>query len=68
VPVLIAVTLTIVMNVFAGLVAARLYDFGAGPAANIATALLARGEFALILATMAAGAGLDERLSPFIAG
>ena len=36
--------------------------------ANISTTLLARGEFALILATMAAGAGLDERLSPFIAG
>lgn len=30
--------------------------------------MLARGEFALILATMAAGAGLDKRLAPFIAG
>ncbi|CAM5668290.1 Cation/H+ exchanger domain-containing protein OS=Streptomyces microflavus OX=1919 GN=Smic_24280 PE=3 SV=1 [Streptomyces microflavus] len=29
---------------------------------------MALGEFALILATMAAGAGLDKRLSPFIAG
>ncbi|MEN2419232.1 cation:proton antiporter [Streptomyces rimosus] len=67
-PVLIAVALTLVMNVVAGLVAARIYGFGPGPAANIATALLARGEFALILATMAAGAGLDERLAPFIAG
>ncbi|MFH8343895.1 cation:proton antiporter [Streptomyces sp. NPDC018045] len=67
-PVLIAVALTLVMNVAAGLVAARIYGFGPRPAANIATALLARGEFALILATMAAGAGLDERLAPFIAG
>ncbi|KOT97513.1 transporter [Streptomyces sp. NRRL F-5755] len=67
-PVLIAVALTLVMNVVAGLVAARIYGFGPRPAANIATALLARGEFALILATMAAGAGLDERLAPFIAG
>ncbi|MFE6778852.1 cation:proton antiporter [Streptomyces sp. NPDC057702] len=67
-PVVIAVVLTITMNVLAGLVAARIYGFGATPAANIATALLARGEFALILATMAAGAGLDSRLSPFIAG
>lgn len=67
-PVLVAVVLTITMNVLAGLVAARVYGFGASPAANIATALLARGEFALILATMAAGAGLDDRLSPFIAG
>ncbi|MGI5468772.1 cation:proton antiporter [Streptomyces sp. CA-132043] len=67
-PVLIAVAVTLLMNVLAGLVAARIYRFGARPAANIATSLLARGEFALILATMAATAGLDDRLSPFIAG
>ncbi|MFH8404986.1 cation:proton antiporter [Streptomyces sp. NPDC018019] len=67
-PVLVAVALTLLMNVVAGLVAARIYGFGPRPAANIATALLARGEFALILATMAAGAGLDDRLAPFIAG
>ncbi|MEV0278317.1 cation:proton antiporter [Streptomyces sp. NPDC050610] len=68
VPVLIAVAVTLVMNVAAGLVAARLYGFGPQPAANISTTLLARGEFALILATMAAGAGLNPQLSPFIAG
>ncbi|WP_409237309.1 cation:proton antiporter [Streptomyces sp. PA5.6] len=67
-PVLAAVAVTLLMNVLAGLGAARVYGFGPGPAANISTTLLARGEFALILATMAAGAGLDERLSPFIAG
>ncbi|MFF8955994.1 cation:proton antiporter [Streptomyces sp. NPDC014894] len=67
-PVLAAVAVTLAMNVLAGLAAARIYKFGPGPTANIATTLLARGEFALILATMAAGAGLDERLSPFIAG
>ncbi|MFI1012965.1 cation:proton antiporter [Streptomyces sp. NPDC020965] len=67
-PVLAAVAVTLAMNVLAGLAAARIYDFGSGPAANISMTLLARGEFALILATMAAGAGLDERLSPFIAG
>ncbi|MQS36581.1 cation:proton antiporter [Streptomyces katsurahamanus] len=67
-PVLAAVAVTLAMNVLAGLAAARIYDFGPGPAANISTTLLARGEFALILATMAAAAGLDERLSPFIAG
>lgn len=67
-PVLAAVAVTLLMNVLAGLGAARIYGFGAGPAANISTTLLARGEFALILATMAATAGLDERLSPFIAG
>ncbi|MFE9681673.1 cation:proton antiporter [Streptomyces sp. NPDC006285] len=67
-PVLAAVALTLVMNVLAGLGAARIHGFGPGPAANISTTLLARGEFALILATMAAAAGLDARLSPFIAG
>ncbi|MFE0131609.1 cation:proton antiporter [Streptomyces sp. NPDC059037] len=67
-PVLAAVALTLLMNVLAGVGAARVYGFGAGPAANISTTLLARGEFALILATMAATADLDERLSPFIAG
>jgi CPA2 family monovalent cation:H+ antiporter-2 len=67
-PVLAAVAVALVMNVLAGVGAARIYGFGPGAAANVSTTLLARGEFALILATMAAGAGLDERLSPFIAG
>ncbi|GAA3175501.1 MULTISPECIES: cation:proton antiporter [Streptomyces] len=67
-PVLVAVSLTVVMNVVAGMLAARIHRFGPRSAAGIATSLLARGEFALILATMAAAAGLDERLSPFIAG
>jgi CPA2 family monovalent cation:H+ antiporter-2 len=67
-PVAAAVALTIVMNIAAGLIAARLHHYGPRPAADIATTLLARGEFALILAAMAAGAGLDRRLAPFIAG
>ncbi|MFE4827308.1 cation:proton antiporter [Streptomyces sp. NPDC056672] len=67
-PVLAAVAVTLVMNIVAGVSAARINGFGAGPAANISTTLLARGEFALILATMAAGASLDARLAPFIAG
>ncbi|WP_052850876.1 cation:proton antiporter [Streptomyces avicenniae] len=67
-PVLIAIVVTVTMNLLAGLLTARIYGFGAGPTANVATTLLARGEFALILATMAAAAGLDARLSPFIAG
>ncbi|MEV2243932.1 cation:proton antiporter [Streptomyces sp. NPDC049970] len=67
-PVLAAVAVTMAMNVFAGLATAKIYTFGPKATANISTTLLARGEFALILATMAAGAGLDERLSPFIAG
>lgn len=68
VPVVAAVALTTVMNVVAGLLVARLYHYGIQPAADIATTLLARGEFALILAAMAASAGLDGRLAPFIAG
>lgn len=67
-PVLAAVVLTLAMNVAAGLAASRIYSFGTQATANIATTLVARGEFALILATMAAAAGLDNRLSPFIAG
>ncbi|CAM5576786.1 cation:proton antiporter [Streptomyces viridochromogenes] len=66
-PVGAAVALTIAMNVTAGLFAARLYRYGPEPTANIATTLLGRGEFALILAAMAATAGLDGRLAPFIA-
>ncbi|MDX3381894.1 cation:proton antiporter [Streptomyces niveiscabiei] len=68
VPVVIAVVLTLAMNVAAGLVVARLYGYAAREATLIATTLLARGEFALILAAMAANAGLDSRLAPFIAG
>lgn len=56
------------MNVIAGLIAARLHRYGPEPAANIATTLLARGECALILAAIAATAGIDRRLAPFIAG
>ncbi|MEV3973242.1 cation:proton antiporter [Streptomyces sp. NPDC050698] len=67
-PVTAAAVLTLVMNVLAGLLVARVYRYGIEPAAEIATTLVARGEFALILAAMAAGAGLDARLAPFIAG
>ncbi|GAA4311633.1 cation:proton antiporter [Streptomyces venetus] len=67
-PVTAAALLTVVMNVAAGLLVARVYRYGTEPAAEIATTLVARGEFALILAAMAASAGLDDRLAPFIAG
>ncbi|MGW0292167.1 cation:proton antiporter [Streptomyces tuirus] len=67
-PVAAAAALTLVMNVLAGLLVARVYRYGIDPAAEIATTLVARGEFALILAAMAASAGLDARLAPFIAG
>ncbi|MFH9729131.1 cation:proton antiporter [Streptomyces sp. NPDC017260] len=67
-PVAAAAALTVVMNVIAGLCVAWVYRYGSEQAAEIATTLVARGEFALILAAMAAGAGLDGRLAPFIAG
>ncbi|WP_256984112.1 cation:proton antiporter [Streptomyces sp. XY006] len=67
-PVAAAAALTVVMNVVAGLLVARVYRYGTETAAEIATTLVARGEFALILAAMAATAGLDARLAPFIAG
>ncbi|MFF7381256.1 cation:proton antiporter [Streptomyces griseoluteus] len=67
-PVAAAAALTVVMNVVAGLLVARSYGYGPGPAAEIATTLVARGEFALILGAMAVSAGLDGRLSSFIAG
>ena len=67
VPVLIAVVLSLVLNVAAGLIAARMQGFGRRPAANIGLTILGRGEFSLILATLAAAAGLDARIGPFVA-
>jgi CPA2 family monovalent cation:H+ antiporter-2 len=63
-----AVVLTIVMNAAAGMLAARVYGFGPRRAAELATTLLPRGEFALILGALAATAGLDAPLNPFIFG
>jgi CPA2 family monovalent cation:H+ antiporter-2 len=66
VPVLIAVVLSLILNVAAGLIAARMQGFGRGPAANIGLTILGRGEFSLILATLAVEAGLDARIGPFV--
>jgi CPA2 family monovalent cation:H+ antiporter-2 len=66
VPVLIAVVLSIVLNLAAGIIAARLQHYSRGAAANIGLTVLGRGEFSLILATLAIGAGLDERIGPFV--
>jgi CPA2 family monovalent cation:H+ antiporter-2 len=35
---------------------------------NLATTILARGEFSLIIAALGAEAGLDPRVVPFVAG
>lgn len=66
-PVVAAVALTLVLNLVAGLVAARTHRFGRRAAANIGTTILGRGELSLILATLAADAGLDRRIPPFVA-
>ena len=67
VPVAAAVVLSVMLNLTAGVVAARLNGFGRRAAAAIGFTTLGRGEFSLILATLAAAAGLDSRLGSFIA-
>jgi len=67
-PIAAAVALTLVLNLLAGTLAARLSHLGRREAANIGTTILARGEFSLILVALAAAAGLDARLGPFVAG
>jgi len=66
-PVAVAVVLTVLGNGAAGVVAARLHGFGRTEAANIGLTVLARGEFSLVLASLAVAAGLDGRLGPFTA-
>ena len=54
--------------IIAGVLAARIQKLGAYAAANIGLTVLARGEFSLILASLALAAGLDGRIGPFTAG
>jgi len=63
-PALIAVLLALATNL-AGLLAARLNGLDARRGVNAGLTLLARGEFALIHAALAAAAGLDPRIGPF---
>jgi monovalent cation:H+ antiporter-2, CPA2 family len=67
-PIAAAVVLSLTLNIVAGFAAARLYRLGAQAATNVGFTILARGEFSLVLAAIAAEAGLDARLSPFVAG
>jgi CPA2 family monovalent cation:H+ antiporter-2 len=64
--VLAAVALSFVLNTLAGVAAARLINQGPQAAARIALTVLARGEFSLILASLAVAAGLDSRITPFV--
>jgi monovalent cation:H+ antiporter-2, CPA2 family len=67
VPVAIAVVLSLVLNLAAGVIAARTGGYGRQAAANIGFTVLGRGEFSLILAALALAAGLDARVGSFVA-
>ena len=67
VPALAAIVLTLVLTMTAAIAAARINGLDRQAALNIAFSVAARGEFALILVTLAAGANLDDRLAPFVA-
>lgn len=66
-PAAAAIAVTLVLVATAAVGAARINRLGRPAAARIAATLASRGEFALILVTLAAGAGLDPRLAPFVA-
>lgn len=65
VPVILAVVLTLVLNTAGGQLIAWLNRLTPAEGLGVSAMLQNRGEFALILATLAAGAGLDSRLTPF---
>jgi CPA2 family monovalent cation:H+ antiporter-2 len=66
-PVAIAVAVSLLFNVIAASIAARIYGYGRRAAAGAASMLVSRGEFELILAALAVAAGLDERVALFAA-
>lgn len=65
VPVLLAVVMTVVLNVLAGQFVAWLNGLGPQAGINAAVILQNRGEFALILATLSLSAGLNPLIQPF---
>lgn len=64
-PVIGAVVMTFIFNIVAGQIVARINGFGTFEGVNTAAILVNRGEFALILATLAAHAHLDSRIVAF---
>ncbi|HEY5319814.1 MAG TPA: cation:proton antiporter, partial [Galbitalea sp.] len=62
---IVAVVMTLVINVLGGWLIARLNHLPGRAGLGIGIILQNRGEFALILATLASAAGLDARLTPF---
>lgn len=67
-PVAIAVVLSVILNLVGSLIAARWNRLSRNGTANVGFSILARGEFSLVLASLAAAAGLDDRIGPFVAG
>ncbi|MDM4761431.1 cation:proton antiporter [Galbitalea sp. SE-J8] len=65
VPVAVAIVLTLVVNTLGGQLIAWQSGLTRAEGFNVSAMLQTRGEFALILATLAVGAGLDNRLAPF---
>ncbi|MGE3289345.1 MAG: cation:proton antiporter [Pseudonocardia sp.] len=63
-----AVGVTLGLCLIAGVIAARMHGYGRVQAANIGLTVLTRGEFSLILASLALAAGLDGRIGSFTAG
>ena len=64
VPAGVAVVVTIVINTVGGQIIARQNKLTPAEGLNASAMLQNRGEFALILATLAVSAGLDQRLTP----
>jgi CPA2 family monovalent cation:H+ antiporter-2 len=64
-PVAVAVVMTIVLGFAGGQLIAWQNGLTPAEGLNISSILQNRGEFALILATLAVSAGLDARLTPF---
>jgi CPA2 family monovalent cation:H+ antiporter-2 len=67
-PIAIAVFVSLLVNVVAGLVLARGSAMSKRAGMRVGLTVLARGEFSLILAALATAAGLDSRVTAFIAG
>ncbi|MES2094382.1 MAG: cation:proton antiporter [Actinomycetota bacterium] len=64
-PVVVAIVLTLTLNTLGGQLIARIAKLTPAQGFNTSAMLQNRGEFALILATLATSAGLDARLTPF---
>ena len=64
-PVIGAVVMTLLVNALGGQLIARLNGFPPAQGLSVSGMLQNRGEFALILATLATAAGLDPRIVPF---